>query len=401
MAVTLAACAGEPAEIEGELGGWPEEEAVDGSGRFVIEGEEVELRYQTIGGHRTFEGDIVLDDEQEVSEAGAVAGAAVEGLFAVSGSSRLWPHGVIPYVIDGSVTTPGNVRTAIRTWEATGLRFVPRTTQRAYVTFLEERGNSLCRTQAGYSGGRRYVYLRDTSRYSPCNLGVIVHETGHVIGLWHEHTRPDRGSHVAIHWSHVPSASRAQFEIMTSGARRIGAYDITSSMHYRSYTLTSDGHASITRADGRLLLHDWSTISRGDVAAVRALYFDGTPVPTPDAGAHDAGARDAGARDAGPRDAGPRDAGPRDTGATRVDAGAPVRTPDASPLGGDAMPLAPARSSPARPLRSGCAVSAGGGSSGSLALALACSIVLAAGSRAMRTRARVRARSRQGARSTR
>lgn len=321
-----------------ELGLWAGE---PGRGRFSIDGLEMELAYRTVGEHRLLEGDIVLDDEIELGP--EEDGVAVAALYAVTSDSRLWPRGVVPYTIDDSVSTPGRVRDAMRVWEATGIRFVRRTTQRAYVTFIEDPGHSVCSAQVGYDGTRQYVYLRDTRRYSACNLGVVVHEIGHVLGLWHEHTRSDRDERVRVVWSNVPSDHRDAFEIMR--ARRVGGYDITSTMHYRSYTLTDGGGASIVRRDGRLLLHDWATISRGDVAAIRALYFDGTPVP----------------RDAGPtptdapvaRDAGPApDAGPL----VAADAG-PIPLPDA----GIALPHPPRPSEPmeARAMAGGCSVAAG------------------------------------------
>ena len=226
---------------------------------------------------QAYEGDIVLDGDDEPS------GRATEALFAERSATRLWPDGVVPYRIHSSVTTPGRVRAAMREWEEkTAIRFVPRDGEAAYVDVLEQDGNTVCRAQVGYTGGRRYVYLRDTSIRTSCNLGVIVHELGHTLGLWHEHTRPDRNEHVRIHWDYV--GSREAFEIKTSGVRTVGAYDIASTMHYRSFTYSRPSdRASITRRDGSLILHDWADLSRGDVRAMEALYGRATET-MPDAG---------------------------------------------------------------------------------------------------------------------
>lgn len=50
-------------------------------------------------------------------------------------------------------------------------------------SFVGKRGN----------GGQAISIGKNCDKF-----GIIVHELGHVVGFWHEHTRPDRDKHVNI-----------------------------------------------------------------------------------------------------------------------------------------------------------------------------------------------------------
>src|SRR5271170_4825892 len=44
-----------------------------------------------------------------------------------------------------------------------------------------------------------------------CTVGTIMHEMGHVIGLWHEQSRSDAGTYIAEHYSNVIKGSWGNF----------------------------------------------------------------------------------------------------------------------------------------------------------------------------------------------
>lgn len=65
-------------------------------------------------------------------------------------------------------------------------------------------------------------------------IGTTAHEIGHVLGLFHEHTRPDRDRYVTVVTENIKPAYLAQFAIKQySEARTYGIpYDYSSVMHY-------------------------------------------------------------------------------------------------------------------------------------------------------------------------
>jgi len=64
--------------------------------------------------------------------------------------------------------------------------------------------------------------------------GVITHELGHVLGLYHEQSRYDRDNFVTINWDKIPEMSRRNFELLAEDVMsNYGVpYDYKSIMHY-------------------------------------------------------------------------------------------------------------------------------------------------------------------------
>ena len=149
------------------------------------------VTYAVINGKAVFEGDILLDHLDTLAPG---ARRAVPQGIGIAYPSYFWPKngsGVaqIPYTVTSGSS---NLDTALSQFNATFtgiIQFVARGSETDYVDFDLDTGNhnGTCESFVGHVGGAQQV-----GGSIDCNVGTLLHEMGHVVGLYHEQSRPDR-----------------------------------------------------------------------------------------------------------------------------------------------------------------------------------------------------------------
>jgi hypothetical protein len=259
VVMTITGCAADATTPEGER-----RKAV------LLVGDGPTIECEQIDGACILEGDIGLSEAQ-LGKVGGETGTTSSALMSSSGTSFKWPNGVVPYTIDPNLssTIRAKVDQAIAHWQSrTPIRFVARTSETSWVSFVPS-GVGYAWANIGRQGGRQTVNLVERNP-----VGVIVHEMGHTLGFWHEHTRPDRDSYVTIHWGNIRAGMESNFSTLATGVK-LGPYDIDSIMHYPSYEFSANGWATITRKNGTTYPANYTALSAGDIAAVQQLYGTG------------------------------------------------------------------------------------------------------------------------------
>lgn len=180
-----------------------------------------------------------------------------------------WPNKIVYYAIDPALANQARVTSAIAHWEAnTPIRFVQRTNQTAYVLFQTGSG---CSSNVGYTGTVQYVNLA-----TGCTTGNTIHEIGHTVGLWHEHTRADRNTYVTVNLQNVITGYETNFQTYVErnldGFDYQGGLDFGSVMLYSSYDFSKNGLPTLTRKDGSTFVGQRNGLSPVDINTVKYMY---------------------------------------------------------------------------------------------------------------------------------
>lgn len=192
---------------------------------------------------------------------------------------RIWDFGVIPYEIDANFSGSHKAlfKQAMRHWENyTCVKFVERTAEHPnYITFTE-RACGCCSFVGKRGNGPQAISIGKN-----CDkFGIVVHELGHVVGFWHEHTRPDRDNHVQIITKNIMTGQEYNFnKLSEEEVNSLGlSYDFDSIMHYARNTFSRGTYLDTIQpqddpvTNKRPEIGQRIRLSEGDISQTNLLY---------------------------------------------------------------------------------------------------------------------------------
>ena len=208
----------------------------------------------------------------------------------VAYNSSLWPKvagvATVYYVIDSASdpTATPKIQTAIKQFNSDfpGLiQWVKWTSSEGpnYVDINLSASDTsgVCEALEGYEAKPAQPMTGSTT----CTVGTILHEMGHIIGLWHEQARPDSGTYVTLHYGSVIKGSWSNFLPPADNYQYLTTYyDYASVMQYPSFSFTSNGNPVIETIPAGMPLSGTEGVpvpatvdySAGDKEAIRRLY---------------------------------------------------------------------------------------------------------------------------------
>lgn len=194
---------------------------------------------------------------------------------------KRWPNNNVIYFFHNSIPPQARatIQGAMRVWSfLTCITFTPWRGERNFLLFGATSNTGCFSTDVGFRSGVQGINLE----MPKCNqLGIVLHQIGHALGLWHEETRPDRDDYVKIHMENIRRGAevhlvkRTASEINEQGLE----YDYGSIMHSSKDAFSKNGMDTIEVVDkdlyekeGAPTLGQMTRLSYNDYTTVNKLY---------------------------------------------------------------------------------------------------------------------------------
>lgn len=221
-------------------------------------------------------GDLLLDPDQRKALAQGSIGIKAKGASVFQN----WPGGVVKYAWDPSIDARAKrlLEEAMPQWRAkTCIKFSETAAGKGVVTFMSSKKG--CHAHLGYGSS----YARRLNLEMPgCNkIGIAIHELGHVIGLLHEHARPDAVDYIKFQHQNMNQFGKSTLKTDSRVPTAHVPYDMASVMHYGAWA----GAKSTSRTEqtktmtvkkkdvfGNCKMGQRLYLSEGDIVTVNRLY---------------------------------------------------------------------------------------------------------------------------------
>ncbi len=148
-----------------------------------------------------------------------------------------WPDGIVPYRFVTDVQHPNYVNPdhRQRTLDAfavlaavADIQFVPWTNESDLLEIRTDNNPACVYSFADAKGFTICIHHWDFP-----GLGLLMHETMHKLGLWHEHQRVDRDPYIQVHPAIVNFGGYRTLPNPPFDTHILGEYDFASLMHYK------------------------------------------------------------------------------------------------------------------------------------------------------------------------
>ena len=193
-------------------------------------------------------------------------------------SSTLWQNGIIPFEFSNQYTWYEKVivEDCMKEWHnKTGVTFIKRTTQQKFVYIIKNKSEHTGSSSVGCTKVLSPVLELPKGGFSREH---VLHELGHIIGLNHEHQRPDRDNFIIVFKNHIEDGKEHNFDKMKKGEFLIKQYrypyNYDSIMHYSSWAFRNGPRVVTMLKKGDFdVIYPPRDITEMDAFMVRQAYF--------------------------------------------------------------------------------------------------------------------------------